>query len=213
MDVNYVVLILVAVVLALAYGLLGWLKEYIQNGQKFDLTTFLTTIVYSIVVGLVAVQTGLIDLTTLSNWQSVFSVMWISYAMVYTGLLYIVGKIVTIITTPLASKTTFFPKKASVDPNRKMDEESRHWLVSDQKTLGNAILGAVNSAESVPTWRYAIEAGAWIYLVEFGEVTGAKHYFFRNWFGTSHVSWKPITSQCLEAIRSTGRFPDYDKLY
>jgi hypothetical protein len=63
------------------------------------------------------------------------------------------------------------------------------------------------------TYQYAIESGAWIFLIEGGELTGAKHYFFRGWFGVSAVSWKPISDACLTAIRKTGRFPEYDKLY
>jgi len=214
MDMNLILLFVIAFVMALAFGLLGWLKSYLESGQKFDLTTFLATLLYSIIVGVIGVQTGLIKLETLADWQTIFSAMWLQYAMIYTGLVYVIGKIIGMLAIPVASKTTFYPRAVNVDPARKMDQETRKWLVSDQpEVLKQPVLRAVDQAEAATTYRYAIEAGAWIYLVEFGEVTGAKHYYFRGWFGTGVIAWKPITSECLESIRKTGKFPDYDKLY
>ena len=213
MDINYIVLLVVAIVMALAYGLIGWAAAYIQSGKKFDLAVFIATFVYSIVVGIIAVSTGMINLDTLSNWQAIFSPMWSAYALIYTGLLYIAGKVFGTAASKLAT-VKIIPPTTRVDPTRKMDQETREKFFNDQSDIIRAgILNCVDQAEDAKTYRYAIAAGAWIYLVEFGEVTGAKHYWFRYWLGSTIVLWKPITSQCLENIRSTGKFPDYEDLY
>jgi hypothetical protein len=213
MDVNYVILIAVALIMGLAYGIIGYFSAYMKAGESLDYRKLAATMVYSVIIALIAVQTGVLNFQSLANWQAIFDPMWQTYFGIYLALIYVFSKIVIPVVSQLTSKTTLYPRKASVDPARKMDQETRRWLVSDQPALNSAILKAVDEAEAKVTWRYAIEAGAWIYLVEFGEVTGAKHYFFRGWFGTSVVSWKPITSECLEAIRKTGKFPEYSDLY
>jgi hypothetical protein len=214
MDINYVMLLIVAVIFGLAYGLMGFFADRVKNGGVFDWPKLAATVVYSIIIGIVAANTGVVNLTNLGDFQTILSPVWQMYAGVYLGLIYIFSKIIVPVVQQFTSKTTLYPKKAAVDPARKMDAETRKWLVSDQKdAISSGVLRCVDAAEAKTTYRYAIEAGAWIYLVEFGEVTGAKHYFFRGWFGTSDVSWKPITSECLEQIRSTGKFPEYSDLY
>jgi hypothetical protein len=214
MDVNYILLLFVAIIMALAYGLLGYFSARMSTGEPWSWSKFAATIVYSFVVGFFAVQTGVITLENIANWQTIFSPLWAEYVLIYTGLLYVFSKFVVPAIQQVTSKTVIFPKAEGIDPAHRMDGETRHWLVSDQKEpIANGVMKVVDAAESVKTYRYAIEAGAWIYLVEFGIVTGAKHYYFRGWFGTQAVSWKPITSECLETIRKTGRFPDYSDLY
>ena len=214
MDVNYIVLMAVAIIMGLAYGLLGFFSAKLSTGESLDVKKLAATIIYSIIVGIIAVQTGAINFDTLANWQALLSPLWTEYLGIYLGLMYIFSKVVVPVAQTFTSKTTLYPKKDSVDPARKMDAETRKWLVSDQSdAIARGVLAAVDAAEAKTTYRYAIEAGAWIYLVEFGEVTGAKHYYFRGWFGTSVVVWKAITVECLEAIRTTGKFPDYTDLY
>ena len=213
MDVNYVLLLITALIMALAYGLIGFFADKVNNAGKWDWAKFSATIVYSIIVGVIAVNTGVITLQNIGDYSAIFSPVWAMYGGIYLGLIYVFSKIVVPIGKQFTSHTEFYKPKQTVDPNRKMDQETRHWLISDQPNLGQAILKAVDEAEVMPTWRYAIEAGAWIYLVEFGEVTGSKHYFFKGWFGTGSVNWKKISSDCLETIRKTGKFPDYGDLY
>ena len=214
MDVNYIVLLAVTIVMGLAYGFIGFFSSAMKTGDKIDLRKLAATIIYSIIVGVIAVQTGVINLETLANWQAIFSPIWEMYFGIYLGLMYLFSKIVIPVVQQFTSKTTLYPRLASVDPNRKMDQETREKFFTDQsEKMQDAILRAVDQAEGKQTWRYAIEAGAWVYLVEFGEVTGACHYYFRGWFGTSVVDWKPITSECLEQIRTSGKFPGYNNLY
>lgn len=214
MDVNYILLLFVAIVMALAYGILGYFSARMSSGEAWNWPKFFATVVYSVIVGFFAVQTGVISLETIANWQTIFSPVWAEYLLIYTGLLYVFQKIIPTVWDKVANRTYFYPKVMKVDPARKMDQETRDKFFNDQKdAIRVAILKAVDEAEAKTTYRYAIEAGAWIYLVEYGEVTGAKHYFFKQWFGTSVVSWKAITVECLEAIRKTGKFPDYDDLY
>lgn len=213
-DVNFIVLMAVSIIMGLAYGFIGFFAAMVKAGESLDIKKLVATVIYSVVIGIIAVQTGVINFETLANWQAIFSPIWETYFGIYLALMYLFSKIVVPVAQQFTSKTVLYPKKATVDPARKMDPETRKWLVSDQKeVVANGILAAVDAAEAKTTYRYAIEAGAWIYLVEFGEVTGAKHYFFKGWYGTSVVDWKPITSECLEAIRKTGKFPDYDDLY
>jgi hypothetical protein len=214
MDVNYVLLLFVAIIMALAYGIIGYFSARMSTGDPWSWSKFAATIVYSVVVGFFAVQTGVITLENIANWQAILSPVWTEYILIYTGLLYVFSKFVVPAVQQFTSKTVIYPKKEGVSPSRKMDAETRNWLVSDQKEpVATGVLKAVDAAEAEGTYRYAIEAGAWIYLVEFGEVTGAKHYYFRGWFGTATVAWKAITSECLETIRKTGRFPEYSELY
>lgn len=214
MDVNYVLLLITAVIMALAYGLIGFFANKMEFGDAFDYPKLAATIVYSIIVGVISVNTGVITLQNIGDYQTIFSPVWIMYGGIYLGLIYVFSKIIVPIVKRIFTKVEFRPQTQGVSPDRKMDTETRNWLVSDQSVeIGRGVLSAVDSAETVKTYRYAIEAGAWIYLVEFGEVFGAKHYFYKGWFGSQVVSWKPITLECCEKIRTTGKFPDYDQLY
>jgi hypothetical protein len=216
MDINYVMVLAVAILFGLVYGLMGFFADKVKNGGVFDWPKLAATVVYSVIIGIVAANTGVINLTNLSDFQTLFSPVWQMYAGIYLGLIYVFSKVIVPVASQLSQKTTFFPKSAKVDPSRKMDPESRKFLVFDLPTQNQApTLACVDQAEAkVPvTMRYAIQSGAWIFLVEFGELTGAKHYYFRGWFGTSDITWKPITSECLENIRTTGKFPEYADLY
>jgi hypothetical protein len=101
---------------------------------------------------------------------------------------------------------------------RKMDQASRQFLVFDlRESIQPKVLGAVDATEAANngagTYQYAIEAAAWVFLIEGGELTGAVHYFYKDWIGNATVTWKVISDACLTQIRNTGRFISYNALY
>jgi uncharacterized membrane protein YuzA (DUF378 family) len=214
MDINYITLLFVAILMGMVYGIIGFFSDKLNTDGAFNYQKFGATIVYSIIIGIAAVVSGVFNFDTISNWQAIMSPLWVTYSGLYLALIYMFSKIVVPVVTQFTSKTMIFPRSTSVDPLRKMDPESRKFLVFDLPEQNKApTLAAVDAAQDKGTYRYAIESGAWIFLVEFGELTGSKHYYFRGWFGTSIISWKPITVECLEAIRKSGKFPNYDDLY
>jgi hypothetical protein len=87
-DVNYVLLLFVAIVVALAYGLIGLFAAWAQKGESFEPRKFIATIIYSIALGIIAVNLGLISLTNVT--LDIFNPLWLEYA----GLLYVVNKVV-----------------------------------------------------------------------------------------------------------------------
>jgi hypothetical protein len=213
MDVNYIVLIAVAIVMALAYGLMGFFADWMTTKGAYNWAKLAATIVYSIIVGIVSVATGVFDVTQIANFQIIFSPVWVSYAFIYTGLLYAFSKIIVPIASQFTSKTKFYAVSQKMGL-RKMDPESRGFLVFDLPQQDKQpTLNCVDQAESKDpmVFQYAIQSGAWVFLIENGELTGAKHYFFRGWFGTV-VCWKPIAANTLQRIRDTGKFPEYEAL-
>lgn len=214
MDINYVMVLAVAILFGLVYGLMGFFADKVKNGGVFDWPKLAATVVYSVIIGIVAANTGVINLTNLSDFQTLFSPVWQMYAGIYLGLIYVFSKIIVPVASQLSQKTKFYPKSTKVDPTRKMDPESRQFLVFDLPDANKLpTLACVDQAEAKQTYRYAIQSGAWIFLIEFGELTGSKHYFFKGWYGTSEITWKPITVECLEECRRTGRIPEYSELY
>jgi hypothetical protein len=216
MDINYILLLAIAIIVGLAYGLPGLFADFVKNGSKIDWAKLAATFVYSIIVGIFAVQTGVLTMDTLPNWQTLLTPVWTMYMGLYLFMLYLFSKIIVPVASHLSQVTKFFPKSTKVDSARKMDPESRKFLVFDLPTQNQApTLGCVDQAEAIDpvTMRYAIQSGAWIFLVEFGELTGSKHYYFRGWFGTSDITWKPISVDCLEECRKTSRIPEYNDLY
>jgi hypothetical protein len=100
MDINYLVLLFVAIVVALAYGLIGLFAGWAQNGTPFEPKKFITTVVYSIALGVIAVNLGVISLTNVS--LDIFNPLWTEYM----GVLYIVSKVVDTIFDFLGKKVT-----------------------------------------------------------------------------------------------------------
>ena len=213
-DVNYVMLLFVAVIMAVAYGILGYFAERLKTGAAWEWDKFAATVVYSIIVGVVAVQSGLITLVNVADWQIIFSPVWVTFSGVYLGLLYFFSKFVVPAISSIATVTRMSPFKVAGAAGRKMDPESKQFLVFDLPETAKApTLACVAQAEALNLFQYAIESGAWIFLIENGELTGSKHYYFRGWFGSSPPTWKPISAKCLEACRKSGRIPDYSALY
>ena len=102
---------------------------------------------------------------------------------------------------------------------RKMDPESRQYLVFDLPQWAQQLtLNCVDQAEAANagagTWQYAIQSANYVFLIEGGELTGACHFWTMfGWLGSSNVTWKPISNDCLSAIRKTCYFPPYNNLY
>ena len=212
-DINYILLMITAVIMALAYGLIGFFADKVNNGGSFNLPKLLATVVYSIIVGVIAVNTGVITLQNIGDYQTVFSPVWVMYGGVYLGLIYVFSKVVVPIFDRATTTTKFYARKAAAAFGRKMDPESRNFLVFDLPEWSKQLtLNCVDAAEAQSCFQYAIESGNWIFLIENGELTGAKHYWARFWKGQS-VQWKPITPECLETCRKTGRIPDFTDLY
>lgn len=212
-DVNYILLLITAVIMALAYGLIGFFASKLNEGAPLDPAKLAATVVYSIVVGVIAVNTGVITLQNIGDYQTIFSPVWVMYGGVYLGLIYVFSKVVVPIFNRATTTTKFYAKKVAAAFGRKMDPESRDFLVFDLPEWSKQLtLNCVDMAEAKSCFQYAIESGNWIFLIENGELTGAKHYWARFWRGKS-VDWKPITEECLEACRKTGRIPDFTDLY
>jgi hypothetical protein len=88
MDVNYVVLLIVAVIMALAYGLIGFFAAKLKDGESYSVPKLIATIIYSVAVGIVAVNTGVFTLGSVSMeaMAPVFAA--------YLGFLYIIQNVV-----------------------------------------------------------------------------------------------------------------------
>ena len=217
MDANYMALLLVAILMGIVYGIIGFFGDKLNTDGSFKTAKFLATIVYSIIIGVLAVVTGVFNFESVANWQAILSPIWTLYSGFYLFLIYAFSKVVVPVASNLAARTakvTWYPKLATVDPNRKMDAETRMKFFTDQPDeLRKSILAQVDEAEANHVWRYAIEAGAFIYLVEFGEVFGSKHYWYKFWIGSMVAQWKACTVACFEEIRTSCKFPDFDKLY
>lgn len=209
--------IVIFVILALGYGIIRFAKELQAAGEPWSWDKFVPTAIYSVILGILMVVTGVVSLDNLTNLISIQSIMdglWLQYMTLFTFVLYVWENIAIPFLKNRLTVTEMYPKPATIDPLHKMDTTTRNWLVQDRPVeIRPLILAAVDAAEEAKTIRYAIDSGAWEYLVEYGIVTGGKHYLYKGWFGTGTVLWKAITSACLEAIRSTGKWPDYSKLY
>lgn len=217
MDVNYITLLFVAILMGMVYGIIGFFSDKLNTDGAFNWQKFGATIVYSIIIGVAAVVSGVFNFDTVANWQAIMSPLWVTYSGLYLALIYMFSKVIVPVVSNIAARTakvTWYPKLTTVDPNRKMDPETRMKFFTDQPDeLRKSILVQVDEAEANHVWRYAIEAGAWIYLVEFGEIFGSKHYWYKFWIGSMVAQWKACTVACFEEIRTSCKFPDYEKLY
>lgn len=213
-TVELLKLIVISIVMAFVFGLIRVAKKNQETGEAWDWLKFAPTAIYSVILGFIMAWTGIINLNNLSDFAGLFDGTWVAYLTLYTTILYIWENIVIPFIKARLTVTKTYPLPVSIDPLHQMNEETRKWLISDQpEQYKKLILNAVDEAQAAKTYRYAISAGAWEFLIEFGIVTGGKHYLWKGWFGNGAVLWKAISSACLEAIRSTGKWPDYDKLY
>jgi len=66
MDVNYIVLLITAIIMALTYGLIGFFANKLNEGESYSVPKLIATIIYSLVVGFLAVNTGVFTLASVS---------------------------------------------------------------------------------------------------------------------------------------------------
>jgi hypothetical protein len=81
-------LVIYAIYIAIAYGLIGYVGGYLKNGEPFDFRRFASTIIYSIFVGFMGVYTGILNLSNV-NFLS-FDQLFASYVTI----LLVINKIV-----------------------------------------------------------------------------------------------------------------------
>ena len=206
-------LILISIIMAFVFGLIRYAKKAQDTGESWDWMKFAPTAIYSVILGFIMAFTGVVNLNNLAGFASLFDGTWLAYLSLFTFILYAWENVVIPFIKARLTVTEFY-KVTTIDPLNKMNQETRKWLVSDRPAkMQVLVLAAVDDAQAKGTYRYDINSGAWEYLVEFGIVTGGKHYLWKGWIGTGDVVWKIISVACLEAIRTTGKWPDYDKLY
>ena len=206
-------LVIISIIMAFTFGLIRYAKKAQDTGEKWDWLKFAPTAIYSVILGFIMAFTGVVDLNNLAGFAALFDGTWITYLTLFTFILYAWENVVVPFLKARLTVTEFY-KITAIDPLSKMNEVTRKWLVSDRTPeMGAKVLNAVDEAQDLKTYRYCINSGPWEYLVEFGIVTGGKHYFWKGWFGDGTVLWKPISVACLETIRKTGKWPDYGKLY
>jgi len=66
MDINYVVTLIFAIIMAIAYGGIGFFAAKLNEGESYSVPKLIATIIYSLVVGFLAVNTGVFTLASVS---------------------------------------------------------------------------------------------------------------------------------------------------
>ena len=116
MDVNFYMVVAIAIIMMLIYGFLDALRLQMTTGI-WDYGYLGATFVYSLIVGLVVGTTGMVDLSMpLSEWMPVLMGTWAAYlgylAIIHTVSDYIISKIFPAapqgLSTPMLAKQTKF---------------------------------------------------------------------------------------------------------
>lgn len=233
METEFIFLVGAVILQCLTFGIAGYVKAKIESNEPFNWIKLGVTLIYSVTVAGIVISAKIVDINTLGSFienpSVILNPIWIQYFFIFTGIQYAINKLLDpVLSTkilPLFSDGWVLANvpdlsadelkaqgmlPAGVPYYRKMNEDRRHNMVFDQpQYMQQPILDCVDTAESKTTWRYAIQAGAWVYLIEYGVQTGAKHYWF---WRSGAIEWKPITVDCLEKIRKTGKFPEYSQL-
>lgn len=221
-----------SVVMTLLAGLLSgfiWTVLYKYKSvdpSTIDWTEALSNVIYGEVIAVFLILTGVtLDYNT---WATTFAL--------YAGAIAVIHSIILTIKNQFMTKVSFYQrgtdgiykkvtskvtiaKLAMGAVIRKMDAGSRQFLVFDLPEAQQvSTLACVDAAEAanggVGTYTYAIQVGAWVFLIENGELTGSVHYWYRFWTGSSTAVWKVITEACLEDIRKNPlAFKSYNDLY
>jgi len=116
MDINYIMLLFVAILMGMAYGIIGFFSDKLNTDGAFNYQKFAATIVYSIIIGIAAVVSGVFNFDTIGNWQAIMSPLWITYSGLYLALIYMFSKIVIPVASNLASrvaKVEWYPRLAT----------------------------------------------------------------------------------------------------
>jgi hypothetical protein len=187
---------------------------------NFEPKRFMASLFFGILIGAVGAytssQSGIDPFQV--EWWGVMAVLFVTYSgfMVYINrgvdylFEYLFGAKMGM--GNFGSTVRIYPISELAAGIRKMSEESRHFLIFDlPQWAQQPTLVCVDQAESKDpvTYRYAIQAASYIFLIENGQLTGSKRYWF-SW--SSKIEWKLITYDTLDTIRKTGRFPSYSQL-
>ena len=227
-DSNLVALasgIFVAVLAAIVYTVILKFKDDPNITQPIDWPNLAANIIVGIALGVIAWAGGItVTIDWLGGQIAAYGVIIALLDHIINGLLnrtvraakfVFYKKDGTLLSTPMSPiERAQFLAGALATGIRKMSEESRHFLIFDlPQWAQQPTLNCVDEAELKGTFQYAIQTANWVYLIENGQLTGAKHFWtFFGWYGTSNVTWKPISPATLETIRRTGRIPDYANL-
>ena len=92
-DVNYIVLMFVAIVLGLAFGILGIFAAKLNSNEPLDLKKLIVSCLYSVIIAVIMVGKGDLTFENLAQWQNIFTVQWQVYFVIYLGIMYIVTKV------------------------------------------------------------------------------------------------------------------------
>ena len=110
MDINYTVLLITAILMAVVYGVVGYLQAKAKSGADWEWSKFAATIVYSVVVGFVAVSTGLLTLQNVD--MNVIVAVWATYIGYLTMAQTLLDAIIAFIfKQPLGLATAFVRKR------------------------------------------------------------------------------------------------------
>jgi len=211
-----------AVFAAVLYQIVLKFKDDPNLSQPIDWASLYANIIFGVVAGIVAWALGInVTIEWLGGQIAAFGVIIALMDHIIVGIMnrtvqkakfVFIKKDGSLLSNP-ANKTDMKSFLAgAIATMRKMDPGSREFLVFDlPEWAKQPTLNAVDQAELKSTYQYAIQSASWIFLIEDGELTGAKHYWFRSWFGAP-ILWKPISASTLEACRKTGRIPDYEYL-
>lgn len=108
MDYNYVAFVGTIILQTLIFGLSGYWADRIKNGGEFQPYKLVITLVYATFVAIIVVTSGIVDVTTLSDFMAdptvILTPVWIQYMFVYTGLMYFVNKYID----PIVAKTNLY---------------------------------------------------------------------------------------------------------
>ena len=214
----------VAILAAVVYTIILKFKDDPNLSQPIVWSTLYAHLVFGVALGILAWATGInVTIDWLGGQIAAYGVVIALIDHIFTGI---------INRTVAAPKFVFKTKSGQLLKNpapatdrksflagviatiRHMDPESRNYLIFDLPLWAQQItLNCVDQAEAKNCFQYAIQSANWVFLIEDGELTGAKHFWTMfGWYGTSNVMWKPITAATLQKIRDTGRFPDYSAL-
>jgi hypothetical protein len=218
--------IFVAVLAAIVYTVILKFKDDPNVTQPIDWPNLAANVIVGIVLGIVAWASGItVTIDWLGGQIAAYGVIIALLDHIISGLLnrtvraakfVFYDKDGTLLSTPMSAveRAQFLAGGALAAGLRKMSPASRHYLIFDLPLWAQQpTLNCVDEAELKNTFQYAIQTANWIYLIENGQLTGAKHFWTMfGWYGTSNVMWKQISPATLETIRNTGRIPDYANL-
>lgn len=224
-DMTLVVQVLVAALIGVFYTIMYKYANIANSLETVDWTDVIANVIFGAGAAVVCSIMGI------TFTGDVLVQMFTTYAAIVVMLHLVVQNIKEYFLT----KVTFYtynegteryqvaPKKVNLPRMslgiaiRKMTATTKNFMVFDLPIKDQEpTLACVEAAEAANdgkgTYQYAIQSGAWVFLVEGGVLTGSVHYWYKQWNGAA-ITWKAISDACLTQIRNTGRFVSYNALY